>query len=127
MLNRSKLSEKFKLAAARSLVSLSKLSLKGETPFRFVHDQLNKTARKIAPSFRSNEEQEKITYHEIGHALLCELLPGNGRVFIVNFMGGGKYGGFVGHEDPKSNELDYDKLMNIIAMTMGGLVMEEIK
>lgn len=124
---KSEIRKQFNLKSAYSLVFIANSTNRFGHFFLGISEFLYKQARKVAPAFRSPREQETISYHEAGHALLATVLPGNGRVLEFNVFGNRTADGVVWIENVSMGQLDRKQMINIIAMTLGGLVAEEEK
>jgi cell division protease FtsH len=74
------------------------------------------------------ERDKKITtYHEAGHAILAKLLPNCDEVQEVSIIPRGMAAGYtMSRPSDDDNHMTFNKLNDIIAMTMGGRIAEEI-
>ncbi len=94
-----------------------------------LYEAINKVV--IGPQKKSRvvtESDKRITaYHEAGHAILARLLPGCDPVQEVSIIPRGMAAGYtMTRPDNDSNHIEKSKLLDDIAMTLGGRVAEEI-
>ncbi len=94
-----------------------------------LYEAINKVI--IGPQKKSRvvtESDKRITaYHEAGHAILARLLPGCDPVQEVSIIPRGMAAGYtMTRPDDDSNHIEKSKLLDDIAMTLGGRVAEEI-
>ncbi len=85
----------------------------------------------MGPQKKSNvvtERDKKITaYHESGHAILGKLLENCDEVQEVSIIPRGMAGGYtLSRPDNDDKHMTYNKLCDIISMSMGGRLAEEI-
>ena len=94
-----------------------------------LYEAINKVV--IGPQKKSRvvtESDKRITaYHEAGHAILARLLPGCDPVQEVSIIPRGMAAGYtMTRPDNDSNHIEKSKLLDDIAMTLGGRVAEEL-
>ena len=94
-----------------------------------LYEAINKVI--IGPQKKSRvvtESDKRITaYHEAGHAILARLLPGCDPVQEVSIIPRGMAAGYtMTRPDNDSNHIEKSKLLDDIAMTLGGRVAEEL-
>ena len=94
-----------------------------------LYEAINKVI--IGPQKKSRvvtESDKRITaYHEAGHAILARLLPGCDPVHEVSIIPRGMAAGYtMTRPDTDSNHIEKSKLLDDIAMTLGGRVAEEL-
>ncbi len=94
-----------------------------------LYEAINKVI--IGPQKRSRvvtESDKRITaYHESGHAILAKLLPNCDPVQEVSIIPRGFAAGYtMTRPDNDSNHVEKSKLLDDIAMTLGGRVAEEL-
>ena len=94
-----------------------------------LYEAINKVV--IGPQKKSRvvtESDKRITaYHEAGHAILARLLPGCDPVQEVSIIPRGMAAGYtMTRPDSDSNHIEKSKLLDDIAMTLGGRVAEEL-
>ncbi len=94
-----------------------------------LYEAINKVV--IGPQKKSRvvtESDKRITaYHEAGHAILAKLLPGCDPVQEVSIIPRGMAAGYtMTRPDDDSNHIEKSKLLDDIAMTLGGRVAEEL-
>jgi cell division protease FtsH len=84
----------------------------------------------MGPERRSRlvtEQERKVTaYHEAGHAVLSHLLPNGEPVLKVTIVPRGMAGGYTMPLQEESMYLTRNKLVDMIAMILGGRVAEEL-
>jgi ATP-dependent Zn protease len=113
------LSYNFRKAAARQVMGVS-------VAISHVSGFIEEAAKKIAPPFSTKNDMRTKMHHEAGHAVLSFILPGNGPAEKFSLIGFGKSQGFIRHPVHDLGDLSKEEFTNIIAMTLGGLVAEEI-
>ena len=94
-----------------------------------LYEAINKVL--IGPQKKSRvvtESDKRITaYHEAGHAILARLLPNCDPVQEVSIIPRGMAAGYtMTRPDDDSNHIEKSKLLDDIAMTLGGRVAEEL-
>ncbi|MBR6737230.1 MAG: ATP-dependent zinc metalloprotease FtsH [Clostridia bacterium] len=94
-----------------------------------LYEAINKVI--IGPQKKSRvvtESDKRITaYHEAGHAILARLLPNCDPVQEVSIIPRGMAAGYtMTRPDNDSNHIEKSKLLDDIAMTLGGRVAEEL-
>ena len=94
-----------------------------------LYEAINKVI--IGPQKKSRvvtESDKRITaYHEAGHAILARLLPNCDPVQEVSIIPRGMAAGYtMTRPDDDSNHIEKSKLLDDIAMTLGGRVAEEL-
>ena len=94
-----------------------------------LYEAINKVI--IGPQKRSRvvtESDKRITaYHEAGHAILARLLPNCDPVQEVSIIPRGMAAGYtMTRPEDDSNHIEKSKLLDDIAMTLGGRVAEEL-
>ena len=94
-----------------------------------LYEAINKVL--IGPQKKSRvvtESDKRITaYHEAGHAILARLLPNCDPVQEVSIIPRGFAAGYtMTRPDSDSNHIEKSKLLDDIAMTLGGRVAEEL-
>lgn len=74
------------------------------------------------------ERDKKITtYHESGHAILAKLLPNCDEIQEVSIIPRGMAAGYtMSRPNEDDNHMTFNKLNDLIAMSMGGRIAEEI-
>ncbi len=93
-----------------------------ETAFTKVSIGTEKRSRVIS------DEDKKITaYHETGHAILFQVLPGVGPVHTISIIPTGRAAGYT-MPMPKSDEMfmTKERLLHHIMVSLGGRIAEEI-
>ena len=94
-----------------------------------LYEAINKVI--IGPQKKSRvvtESDKRITaYHEAGHAILARLLPNCDPVQEVSIIPRGMAAGYtMTRPDSDNNHIEKSKLLDDIAMTLGGRVAEEL-
>jgi cell division protease FtsH len=96
-----------------------------------INEGINKNA--LGPQKKSRvvtDVQKRITaYHEAGHAIVARAMKHCDPVHEVSIIGRGRAAGYVytrPKEDPSLLTMNLNKLLDDIAMTMGGRAAEEI-
>jgi cell division protease FtsH len=130
-INKKDFFEKIRHRRVAAWIKSAEFSHRIGAKFENLADYFNGRARKIAPEIIESPDKINTLYHEAGHAYLCVTLPGNGKLLVYNAYGSNFNGekeakGFIAHTTEEPERADRKTLLNVIAMTMGGLCAEEI-
>ncbi len=94
-----------------------------------LYDGINKVIMGPQKKSRVVTESDKrcTAYHEAGHAVLAELCKNCDPVHEVSIIPRGRAAGYtMTSPDSDDNDISYNKLVDIICMTLGGRVAEEL-
>ena len=94
-----------------------------------LYDGINKVIMGPQKKSRVVTESDKrcTAYHEAGHAVLAELCKHCDPVHEVSIIPRGRAAGYtMTSPDSDDNDVSYNKLVDIICMTLGGRVAEEL-
>jgi cell division protease FtsH len=94
-----------------------------------LYDGINKVIMGPQKKSRVVTESDKrcTAYHEAGHAVLAELCKNCDSVHEVSIIPRGRAAGYtMTSPDSDDNDISYNKLVDMICMTLGGRVAEEL-
>ena len=94
-----------------------------------IYDGINKVIMGPQKKSRVVTESDKrcTAYHEAGHAVLAELCKNCNPVHEVSIIPRGRAAGYtMTSPDSDDNDVSYNKLTDMICMTLGGRVAEEL-